>query len=156
PYRTVDDRIEGIVITMVDVTALKRTQGALRRSEERQALRVRLHDTTRPISDPVEMQRVASRLLGEHLRANRVSYVEVEEQAVVSRAPYTRDVKALPPEYPLAEFDAAYRAADVGSLVAVMFERSGERLAGFSVHDREPRTWTPEEVALIREFGART
>ncbi|HXT15419.1 MAG TPA: chemotaxis protein CheB, partial [Gemmatimonadaceae bacterium] len=185
PYRTVDDRIEGIVITMVDVTALKRTQGALRRSEERQALLVRLHDTTRPISDPVEMQRVASRLLGEHLRANRVSYVEVEEQAVVSRAPYTRDVKALPPEYPLAEFDAAYRpgyhrgeslvvsdvvgeerltddereayrAADVGSLVAVMFERSGERLAGFSVHDREPRTWTPEEVALIREFGART
>lgn len=35
PYRTMDDRIEGVVITLVDVTALKRTETALRGSETR-------------------------------------------------------------------------------------------------------------------------
>ena len=33
PYRTVDDRIEGVVITLVDVSTLKRTEKALRDSE---------------------------------------------------------------------------------------------------------------------------
>jgi signal transduction histidine kinase len=40
PYRTVDDRIEGVVITLVDVSALKRTEGALRDSESRLEQRV--------------------------------------------------------------------------------------------------------------------
>jgi len=35
PYRTMDDRIEGVVITLVDVTALKRTESAMRESETR-------------------------------------------------------------------------------------------------------------------------
>lgn len=35
PYRTVDDRIEGVVITLVDVTTLKRAEAALRESEAR-------------------------------------------------------------------------------------------------------------------------
>lgn len=35
PYRTMDDRIEGVVITVVEVTALKRTEDALRASEAR-------------------------------------------------------------------------------------------------------------------------
>ncbi len=33
PYRSTDDRIEGVVITFVDVTALKQTQDALQKSE---------------------------------------------------------------------------------------------------------------------------
>ncbi|HET6229368.1 MAG TPA: CheR family methyltransferase [Longimicrobiaceae bacterium] len=33
PYRTMDDRIEGVVLTFVDVTALKRSEAALRGSE---------------------------------------------------------------------------------------------------------------------------
>jgi two-component system CheB/CheR fusion protein len=35
PYRTVEDRIEGVVITLVDVTTLKRTEESLRESEEK-------------------------------------------------------------------------------------------------------------------------
>jgi two-component system CheB/CheR fusion protein len=35
PYRTVEDRIEGVVITLVDVTRLKRSEAAVRESEER-------------------------------------------------------------------------------------------------------------------------
>lgn len=40
PYRTVDDRIEGIVITLVDVTALKRIEHELRESQSLLSARV--------------------------------------------------------------------------------------------------------------------
>ncbi|MCB8984433.1 MAG: PAS domain S-box protein [Ardenticatenaceae bacterium] len=35
PYRTIDDRIDGVVITFVDVTQLKEAEQTIRRSEER-------------------------------------------------------------------------------------------------------------------------
>jgi two-component system, chemotaxis family, CheB/CheR fusion protein len=35
PYRTVEDRIDGVVITLVDVTRLKRSEAALRETSER-------------------------------------------------------------------------------------------------------------------------
>src|SRR5262245_54323574 len=35
PYRTMDDRIEGVVITLIDITALKRSETAVRVSESR-------------------------------------------------------------------------------------------------------------------------
>ena len=38
PYRTLDDRIEGVVVTFVDVTRLKEAQEQTRRSEERYRL----------------------------------------------------------------------------------------------------------------------
>ena len=37
PYRTQDDRIEGVVVTFVDVSDLKQTEGALREANERAA-----------------------------------------------------------------------------------------------------------------------
>jgi len=40
PYRTVEDHIEGVVITLVDVTALKRIEGQLRENEARLEARV--------------------------------------------------------------------------------------------------------------------
>lgn len=40
PYRTVDDRIEGVVITLVDVTAMKRIEQELRENEARLEERV--------------------------------------------------------------------------------------------------------------------
>jgi two-component system CheB/CheR fusion protein len=40
PYRTVDDRIEGVVITLVDVSPLKHTEKALREGESRLEQRV--------------------------------------------------------------------------------------------------------------------
>ena len=56
PYRTVDDRIEGVVITFVDVTALKRTEAALRESEARLERRVEERTAERD-----ELRRVLTR-----------------------------------------------------------------------------------------------
>src|SRR5262249_7040875 len=55
-----------------------RAEDALRRSEERQALRLELGDVIRPFGDPARILAEACRLLGTHLRANRVAYAEID------------------------------------------------------------------------------
>ena len=69
PYRTVDDRIEGVVITLVDVTALKRTEAALRESETRLERRVQERTTERDalrraltLAEEAERRRLAREL----------------------------------------------------------------------------------------------
>ncbi|AUT04200.1 histidine kinase [Nostoc sp. CENA543] len=55
-----------------DITDRKRT-------EQRQAFLLQLSDTLRSLTDPVEIQAEACRLLGEHLGVDRAYYVEVNE-----------------------------------------------------------------------------
>lgn len=52
---------------------------ALRASEERQAFLLKLSDALRPLTDPMEVQAVAARMLGEHLGVDRAYYVELHE-----------------------------------------------------------------------------
>jgi PAS domain S-box-containing protein len=55
---------------------------ALRSNEERQGFLLKLGGALREIADPVEVQTVATRVLGEQLRASRVAYGEVAEDGV--------------------------------------------------------------------------
>ncbi len=64
-----------------DITERKHTEQMLRRSEEKQAYKLRLSDAIRPLFDPIVIQGRASNLLGEHLKANRVFYGEIDEQS---------------------------------------------------------------------------
>ncbi len=66
-----------------DITARKQTEAALRNSEEMQAYKLLLDDAIRPLSDPIETQGTASKILGEHLRANRVFFGEIDEESGV-------------------------------------------------------------------------
>jgi hypothetical protein len=54
----------------------KRAETALRASEARQVFLVHLGDPLRPLADPAEIQRAASRVSREHLGAGRVAYWE--------------------------------------------------------------------------------
>ena len=67
----------------------------LLRSEERHAFLLRLSDALRPLSNPLDVQEVASRLLGEHLGVNRVGYAEIEDREYVIRREYARGVAPL-------------------------------------------------------------
>jgi PAS domain S-box-containing protein len=64
-----------------DITERKKTEGALRSSEEKQTYKWKLSDAIRPLSDAIEIQETAGRTLGEHLRANRVFYGEIDEES---------------------------------------------------------------------------
>ena len=70
-----------INVVFDDITERKRTEEALRSSEEKQAYKLKLSEGIRPLSDPIEIQGTASKILGEHLRANRVFYGEIDEES---------------------------------------------------------------------------
>ena len=141
-----------------------------RASREWQFL-VTLHDRLRPLRDPVEIQDVATRLLGEHLGVNRVLYAEIDgDQFRVSRS-YVRDVGPCVGQGPIAvagtavldayrrgesvavddvghdpRFTAAEReallASEIVSFVVVMLHKEGRLLAAFGVQSAVPRAWT--------------
>jgi PAS domain S-box-containing protein len=85
-----------------------RAEAALRESGERQAFLLRLSDALRPLRDPVEIQGVATRLLGEQLGASRVFYVFVEEDedTAVILANYTDGVPDRLGRYSLSAFSS--------------------------------------------------
>ena len=108
PYRTVDDRIEGVVITLVNVTTLKRTEAALRESEARLEQRVAERTAERDelrrsltIAEEVERRRLARELHDE--AGQRLTALGLGLQAL-------SDV--VPPES-----EAVRRAAELRSLV---------------------------------------
>jgi hypothetical protein len=93
--------------TARDVTARKEAEGALREGEERQAYLLELNDALRPLTDPVELQAVAARVLGEHLGADRAYYVEIDEENgkfVVARDWHRPGAPSHARRYPLEDW----------------------------------------------------
>lgn len=54
------------------------------------------------------------------------------------------------------EAASAFQALQIRSVVTVSLIRNGRFVAALYVHDKEPRAWTAEECALIREVAERT
>ena len=51
---------------------------------------LKLNERLRPLRDPVEIQELAVRLIGEHLQASRVNYAQVEgDEFVIRRSMHT-------------------------------------------------------------------
>lgn len=185
PVFGADGEVEAVAGTTRDVTERKDTEERLRASDERQAFLVRLGDTLRPLSDPVEVQAEASRVLGEHLGANRAVYFEVQGDGYVVERDYANAAPSVVGRHPIAAFGpdqlALYRAgltaceADVlllqsrtpdekeafakvqiRSYVGVPLVKGGVFVAGLAVHSASVRTWTPNEIAIIEETAERT
>ena len=157
----------------------------LLRNEERQAFLLRLSDALRPLSNPLDVQEISSRLLGEHLGVNRVGYAELENREYVIRREYARGVAPLAGQGPVGSFamalrDAfrsgetvvvydvetdprfteservAMRARQIAAFVGVMLLKEGQLVAAFGANNATPRSWAPTEIALIRDVAERT
>lgn len=88
-----------------DVTARREADDARRAGEEQRAFLLELSDALRPLGDPLEVQTLALRMLGEHLAVNRV-FAEVLHPddrerviaewraAVAERRPYAYEMRA--------------------------------------------------------------
>jgi PAS domain S-box-containing protein len=93
-----------------DITERKRTELALRESEERQAFLLTLSDALRPLADAIEIQETAARIVCEHLHANRVGYAE--DQGDGKTVAITRHfADHVPP------IEGAYRNRDYGEML---------------------------------------
>lgn len=193
PVRDERGAVAGILCTVVESTAivlaeLERVAAttALRESEERQVFLLKLSDAMRPLTDPVEIQRAAMKLLAEHFDVMRASYFEVEadQDAFTLTARYERNAAPIPNRMRLSDFapemaaayragrtlvfrdtetdlqlgsqPAAYRPLGIRAWAAVPLVKSGRLLAIVGMHARTPRDWTGIDVKLLEDVADRT
>lgn len=185
PLRDEAGTIIGLVKVVRDLTRQKQAEETLRASEERQAFLVKLGDALRPLTDPVEIQATAARLLGLHLDSDRAYYVEVQEatnEFVVARDWHQPGAPSHAGRYSLEDWPipwliggktwvvhdtttdpampddqrASYLANDIGAAVVVPFIKQGRLVATFVTNQRAPRPWTPADVSLVEETAERT
>jgi two-component system CheB/CheR fusion protein len=122
PYRTSEDRIDGVVLTFLDVTERHKSQEALRKSEERQAYLVRLSDALRPLDDPAAVKREALRVAGEQLGVDRAFYAEItpDGESIDIGDVYRRpNVPPISGRFPTATWRFASERLRAGNVLAI-------------------------------------
>jgi PAS domain S-box-containing protein len=174
-----------LAVVFTNITERKRTEAALGEREAHKDFLVRLEDAIRPLTDPSAIQLVTSRMLGEHLNANRVYHAEIDEEAgtatigphyfkeglpdaagvhPISRSSRSMDFIRNRRELRLEDLQrdaepekiAAFEALGARSLLAVPLLKEGLLVWGTGVLDGKPRGWTDAELALAREVAERT
>jgi PAS domain S-box-containing protein len=180
-----DGRAVRLLGVTQDVTERRRVDLALREREASQRFLVRLGDALRSLSDPIDMQRTAARLLTKHLGVSGVMFAEVGGEELLVRASFARDNAPWMGRFPLRVFgDATVEAgrrgetvvvrdvsgsqkfterererllgAGIGAFVGAMLVRDGRWLAVLGPYHHEPKEWTDAEVQLVRDVAERT
>lgn len=124
-------RPRSVLAVTVDLTERREAAEAVRRNAERDAFRLALSDALRPLSDPVEVQRAASRTLGAHLRANRAVYVERlgDGDEVLIHDDYSAGVPSLAGRHRLSDYGSGLlEELRAGRTIAVSDVASDPRL----------------------------
>ncbi|GAO38428.1 hypothetical protein SCH01S_15_00530 [Sphingomonas changbaiensis NBRC 104936] len=186
PLRDEAGDVAGFFGTIAQATDAVLARERLRESEERQAFLLKLTDALRPLSDPIRIETVATRLLGAHLHATRAFYVDLDPSGdgISPVVGFETGAVPLPRGLRLSEFgprlletyrsgrtmvvrDAEsepefelqrdrYRAIGTRAAVGVPLVRSGRLVAVLAVHQAEPRDWTENELKLIGAVADRT
>lgn len=156
----------------------------LRRGEAHQAFRVGIADALRDLDDPLRIQAEATRMLAAHLGAQRVLFAQIEGDEVVVEHDHVDGLPSIVGRYPASGFGEAYpdiygrgemfmvddvdadarlappdvevfRQMGIAAFASGGIREDGRVAAILSVHVREPRAWTDDEAALVREVGER-
>src|SRR6185295_12201449 len=114
---------------------------------------VTLNERLRPLRNPVEIQEVGVRLLGEYLHANRVNYTHIEGDEFVLRRAYVDGVPPYAGSGPVARFGAAIVAAcRRGETIVVSDIQTDSRFTGEErACHRESSTAAFVAVPLIKD-----
>ena len=164
----------------------RRQKKKIRESEERQSYLLKLSDGLRELIDPVDIQLTACRILGEHLKVNRVLYGEViDEEQIILKNNYVNGVLPIIATIDAEQFgrhiieafkrnekiiisdittDPGYTdeekqnflALDVVANAGMGLVKGGRWVATFGMHCNTPRKWTAIEIWLLEETAERT
>ncbi|HYF33703.1 MAG TPA: PAS domain S-box protein, partial [Prosthecobacter sp.] len=168
----------GSVGAFVDITQR-------RREEEHQRFLVALDDAVRPIHRPEEIVAASAKLLGQHLRVDRCAYAEIEadQDTMHITGDYTRGVPSIIGRFTFTQFGsgvlklmranqpyvvediethtpppedlAAYHATLIRAVICVPLHKEGRFVAAMAVHQKTPRQWNGQEVALVLNVANR-
>lgn len=186
PYRSSNDRIEGVILNFLEITERKRSEEELRRIAEFDAFRIMLSESLRLFYIPQEIQAATMRAIGERLRVDRVLYAEIEiddETAVIAdnyvdgvpklvgriplsglgqsseklRAGQTLVISNVARDPDLSEDDrASLSSLGIASSVNVPLVKAGRWVALLWVHQSAPRAWNKYDLILLEETAERT
>ena len=160
-----------------------RAEEAPSRTDDRQAFLRELNDTIRGLADPVRILQETCRLVGTRLRVNRVAYGEIEGDDCTIVTDYVDGLPSMAGRFPWTTLGAsrteeiltggtlsvndtstephtpaereALQAAGIGAYICPLLVKDGRFVASFGVHSRAPRSWTPEEIALVQDVADR-
>ncbi len=168
-----------------DISERKRAEAALSESEARFRFLTDLGDATRALSEPREIMATVARLLGQHLRASRCAYAEVEAggEDFTIRGDYTDGCASTVGRYQLSLFGpracaelranetlvvhdvdeelapdegaAMFNAIGIKAIICCPLLRNGELRSMMAVHQTTPRRWSDSEISLIQEVVER-
>ena len=181
-----DGRPAGVLAIVIETTAGLAAERELRVREERLRFFDRLSEAVRVLRKPDEVMALTARLLGEYMQASVVAYADMGEDQdqftirgdwaapgcdsivgsyrlrdfgeLADRVLHegeplvTRDTLAeLGPEQGKGLLDLG-----LGATVCMPYLRDGRLTALMAVHQKEPRNWTVDELALIKEATDRS
>lgn len=180
------DILEKLIPSIIQVLMRKRAEAALRASEAHKSYLIKLSDALHPLTDPIEIQFTACRILGNHIGANRVFYGDVinENQVIISRD-YVNGVSSISSTSDATQFSrfaidayrsgefviikdvsvdprlskdeiSAYESVDTTASISLGLLKGGKWVAVFGVHSSSPRVWSKGEIELVKETAERT
>jgi PAS domain S-box-containing protein len=177
-------RFCGAQVVAHDITQRKKAEDALRESESHIACLLELTDAIKFLSDSNAIESTASRLLGEHLKADRVGYFKIEGDDCVIENGYAPLAPHLSGRFPVSAFGKrlmstyqkgqmvvmnniaeepltpeereSYLRIQVQAQISIPLIKNGEFSGGMTVHSITPRVWTPREKWLLKETAERT
>ena len=175
---------DGIVLFFRDITEQKKGETARRLQADRQRLLFSLLRGQRGISDPYEIMHAACEALARFLEAARVGFSETNDGETIHWSSISESgaLPALLNPYPAADLGLGYLAEiragrtsiiedsrtnpqtagsvleqqGVLSRIVIPIHRHGRWTASLFVHHHEPRSWTDDEIQLVREVAEQT
>lgn len=106
PVRDEGGEVAGVMVTVFDTTERVLATRALRAKEERDGFLLRLGDALLPIADAAEIERTATRLLGQGLGASRAFYASVapDGDTLTIHRDFTEGVPSVSGTWSIAAF----------------------------------------------------
>ena len=186
PVLDADGSVRFISQQIEDVTQQTVSGRKQLESQSQQEFLLTLSDAIRPLRDSEAIKGAASCVLAQRLKTNRAFYAEVTGNDWIVEGRYEHGVVSMPAgrysadTYGLRIMEtyragrqivfrdsrndpgftpderAAHIAIDIIAAIGVPLVKEGKLVAILTVHNAQPRNWTDDEIAIVRETAERT